>query len=412
MPSTFSWLDYSEQQRRRTLEIIAALNQQVTRDELGLGGVRDAFAALLFPGIGTVQSRARYYLFIPWLYRLVGRTSSVRPVAQRLREHEIRLIDTLLQNGESDGVIGRRSRSRLKRLPSNIYWFGLGEWGIRRYDGSQESFHDLLDRSRGRTVRAPAESEDGAWETPPPLWDGTLPEPPGDFPERATFVLDVSEACYLRDRIRFGHPRSMLAAMVSDNVVPTMAAFPWEYPRLDALSPELREQLHHARIFSAVMHGAALLYNRMLAEAYGNDELLSGYRDDLASWTEAVARVDGFVAWEPAQLWALLTRYRHTIHPAAQRFVGAWTAVARRALDGADPDNAASQELIKHREIELKRCNARLVNQRALELWQGAAGIRPMDYSWPTAKTIAADIVRGIYQLHEAMTPEAADAGT
>ena len=43
MTSTFTWLDYSERERRQMLDVISQFREQDTRDELGLGSVRDAF---------------------------------------------------------------------------------------------------------------------------------------------------------------------------------------------------------------------------------------------------------------------------------------------------------------------------------------------------------------------------------
>jgi hypothetical protein len=69
MSSSFTWLDYSEGERSKMLDVIDLLRQKETRDELGLGVVRDAFADMLFPGTSTIQTRARYFLFVPWIYR-------------------------------------------------------------------------------------------------------------------------------------------------------------------------------------------------------------------------------------------------------------------------------------------------------------------------------------------------------
>lgn len=73
MPSTFSWLDHSERERRRVLDAIDQFAETDTRDELGLGALRDGFANLFFPGTSTIQTRARYFLFVPWVYVSVQR---------------------------------------------------------------------------------------------------------------------------------------------------------------------------------------------------------------------------------------------------------------------------------------------------------------------------------------------------
>ena len=73
MSSMFTWVDFAEDDRRKMADVIALFAEKDTRDELGLGGVRDTFADLLFPATSTIQTRARYFLFIPWVYQELER---------------------------------------------------------------------------------------------------------------------------------------------------------------------------------------------------------------------------------------------------------------------------------------------------------------------------------------------------
>lgn len=66
--SSITWLDFSEDDRHKMTEVISFFKLRETRDELGLGSIRNALADLLFPGTTTLQTRARYFLFIPWIY--------------------------------------------------------------------------------------------------------------------------------------------------------------------------------------------------------------------------------------------------------------------------------------------------------------------------------------------------------
>ena len=59
--STLSWLDSSERERRAVMELVSALNEPGTLDELGIGSIRDTIANALFPGTSTIQTRARYF---------------------------------------------------------------------------------------------------------------------------------------------------------------------------------------------------------------------------------------------------------------------------------------------------------------------------------------------------------------
>lgn len=68
MPSSFGWVDLTEKDRREMIDIISMFKERETRDELGVGTVRDAFSNYFFPGTSTIQTRARYMLFVPWIY--------------------------------------------------------------------------------------------------------------------------------------------------------------------------------------------------------------------------------------------------------------------------------------------------------------------------------------------------------
>ena len=148
--SFFSWLDYSESERNKVLELVNALGDRDTRDELGIGTVRDSFADQLFPGTSTIQTRARYFLFVPWIYLIIERrlrTNKVagkEEIAKRLRNEEISLINYLAESDDPEGTIGIDARKTLKRLPSSVYWNGLSAWGIRICNGSQGYISDFI----------------------------------------------------------------------------------------------------------------------------------------------------------------------------------------------------------------------------------------------------------------------------
>jgi hypothetical protein len=61
MISAFVWLDYSERERRKMLDVVDLFREHDTRDELGIGSVRDAFADALFLGTSTIMTRAHTF---------------------------------------------------------------------------------------------------------------------------------------------------------------------------------------------------------------------------------------------------------------------------------------------------------------------------------------------------------------
>ena len=58
-PAGIAWLDYSQADQRRAREIVAMFSQAESRDELGLGQIRDALSDTLFPGTSVLLTRAR-----------------------------------------------------------------------------------------------------------------------------------------------------------------------------------------------------------------------------------------------------------------------------------------------------------------------------------------------------------------
>jgi len=152
--SSLKWLDFSERERRKAQEAIALFKEQDTRDELGIGTVRDAFAGLLFPGTGTLQTRAAYFLLVPWMcLEFEAKKVPSREIGARARTAELKLIDVLADSADPEGTIGIQARASLQRVASSIYWQGLGVLGIRRFPGSQDAYQRALDGfylARGR----------------------------------------------------------------------------------------------------------------------------------------------------------------------------------------------------------------------------------------------------------------------
>lgn len=407
MPSLIAWLDYSEDQRRRMREVIDLFREHGTLDELGIGSVRDTFAELLFPGLSTVQTRARYFLFIPWVYLRIERERIPSAQAEhRARHYQTQLVDSLVRGGmgAGDGVIGMDAREKLLRLPATVYWGGLGTFGIRRFSGSTADYHRSLDDFYRRLSLQTKSDGDELYERIPANWDPELPGPPSDLWQETNMDLTMEEASLLRDQIMILHPRSLLAHLVSpDRGLPDGAGYPWDIPA-DELEEPTRTWLNHARLFSTVMQGAAWAYNLMLARLAvargrgGNySDLAERYEAELEDWAAEVAALGPEVTgWDLSDFWSRLRKANSRIPPMTEAFCMAWIEAAQR-----DPFRVVTlpddiERLIDQREVRLKRSQARLHNPRALELWSGDAGTRRLDYRWPVARRIAHDIIEGL----------------
>ena len=406
MGSFLAWLDYSEGRRRQMLDVIDAFRLKDSRDELGLGGIRDALAELLFPGTSTIQTRARYFLFIPWIYQsLLQKRVEGSEIVLSARKAEVALIKALVDSGEKDGVIGIEKRERLKRLPSNVYWLGLETWGIRRLHASQTDFHRIWKRI---VAADDAERNDdgerliGSLTSP---WHAKLPSPPTGFPSKATLALTREEAQFLRDQVLTIHPRTLLAFLLDRAKPWKPIAFPWQHPAAADAPAHAREVLAQARVFSEVMHGAAILYNLMLAEKTRMDgkegdsekDLTADYREMLREWSTAKDRAPIPAGWPDERFWDLARLTNPNISPRARAFVLEWTKHTQNVRAGAVPDGPAARKLVSDRELAVKgQKKARLHDASALALWNGAAGLGQMDFRWGRTQRISLDIIEGI----------------
>jgi hypothetical protein len=219
--SLLAWIDYDEAERQRAQRIMALFQERETRDELGLGSIRDSIADHLFPGTSTIQTRLRYMLFIPWIFQMMeGSTNSPERLAAEARGLENRLVDALRAGGENTGVIGREAGANLQRLPSSVYWVGLGAWGIRIFPGSIDSFFSSMRHLTGAPSRLP-DTDAGEPNTGARLlWSATLPPRPNDFLEATTFNLSLNEAGFITDRLVSRQPKSLLASLARKSSPP------------------------------------------------------------------------------------------------------------------------------------------------------------------------------------------------
>ena len=401
MTSFFSWLDYSEQQKRQMLDVIDQFREQDTRDEIGIGSLRDAIADLLFPGTSTIQTRARYYLFVPWMYlHLEKKGVQSTDIASEARKEEIILIDALAESDNSDGTIGIQARKSLQRLPSNIYWMGLGRWGIRLFRGSQPQYHRSLNAFYAARRGTPEQDDDKEPVDGRVLsnWHPKIPEQPDGFPRKASFNLTKGEAGYVQERVMIRVPGTLLAFLMDRGWLTDRGEFPWEHPRYGDFPAHIREQLQHGRNFSEVIYGAVLLYNLMLAEKSKSGDFIEEYNGVLETWASEIEnRLGMLTQWNRQRFWEISISSGARITPSTRLFVNTWLDLA--LLPGAAKAVAANRrarDLIRARERFLKRGQARLENPRALELWSGAAGTARLDYRWGIAQTIISDILRGL----------------
>ncbi len=387
--SSLAWIDFDEAERQRAQRIMALFQERETRDELGLGAIRDSIADHLFPGTSTIQTRLRYMLFIPWLYRALEKREV--PEAQlrtEARDTEIRLADALKAGGESNGIIGRDAGPRLQRLPSSVYWAGLGAWGIRVFPGSLDSLFVAL-RGRGRSRGASSGEDALAGAQMPAVWNPALPSMPGDLLEHAVFRLTTDEAQFLIDRLIASQPTALLT-MLAHEGIDADCDYIWAHPHLSAFPSAARRLVQHGEIFSNVMHGAALLYNLTLSELRQRDDWIEDYRARLEAWND---ELDTSVvrAWSLDDFWNVVEHPAHAVRPAAKRFVTEWRELVLAGTEQVIA-SAVARQLVEERERRLKTSQSRYANHAVRDRWTGASGADRLTFRWAQAKSHLRDL--------------------
>lgn len=193
MVSNIGWIDFSAGHRQKVMQMMDLLKEKSAVDELGIGVIRDRLADHFFPGTSTIQTRAKYFLLVPWIIQdvLQDRHVSSTNFIPKMHELEYHFIDVFKKNEDTDGIIGKESGRKLKRKPSEVYWTGFRKYHISPLKGSLADYARNIDQLKqldqtnvfGRKALEPNHSEEDAqdqqdaeliWRMtpPPPNWKG------------------------------------------------------------------------------------------------------------------------------------------------------------------------------------------------------------------------------------------------
>lgn len=412
MISSLGWIDFSSDHRDRVRTVLDLLAEKGVVDELGIGVIRDAFADHLFPGISTIQTRAKYFFIIPRLlkdYEALSATkqrkqSLVKFLAEEEKQCRIRLVEKY-RNQENLGIIGvsfgTRADHDVQRQPSSVYWNGLRTFGIIKtslslaeycqcYGGHRPSLRLLLEASkeeRGDDVDA----EDVARS--PVI---TLPPAP-DWRDKLTITLRLDEAAFLRRQIVATRPQSLIGQILMDARAQDqflalsqnasfadLAALPFikQLP-----SPELRQIVHRAKLFWELLNGAHIRYNCLLQERFGTSALAREYARQWAVWREAMR---GFPRsqWDTEAMWAYVQKSGGRVRGFTKQFVERWVALAG-SLSAKTP---MFDEVVIRQEKYNKPGHARLRPDNPGEQVSRWIGIDRLNYRLPQAWRIVGDI--------------------
>lgn len=389
--SRLAWLDFSAEEQRRTREMLRLFEETESRDELGIGQVRDAFSDLLFPGTSVLLTRARYFLIVPWCAETADKTAHWKyPLTMDAVERRA-LIALKSSAGDELGIIGARAGAAVKNLPSVIYAHALERYGIAREPVESVVEGEELGEHATRHARG--------------RWVSSLPSVPHGFPDviEGGVHLTRDEAGWLAEQIASNSPGSYLTHLLHSGLPVDGVDWPWAHPALTTAEQDMRTLVQDAELFSLAMHGAALLYNLLIAEWYekegfsGARSTAKDYREALGDWVEQVTSHQLRPSWDTSAMWdrVVAQNPRITANVRARRFISDWLDVFLTGdVDGV-ADSKPLRRLVAERERAVKGPQSRLRNEKLLRNWAGASGSGRLAYRWGNVATLIGDIHAG-----------------
>ena len=142
------------------------------------------------------------------------------------------------------------------------------------------------------------------------------------------------------------------------------------------------------------MHGAAILYNLMLAKKKASTELVKARLDDAKQWLVSLDR-GSLDKWGLDWVLPLAFKHQQALSPHTLDFCRRWVELVH-ASGNSIMNEKTAQNLIQSREMRLKGGRSRFSNPRALDQWSGSAGLSRMDYRWSTVKRFIRDLREGL----------------
>jgi len=397
MASSLSWMDFSDAEQKRSREIVQLFLVRESRDELGIGVLRDIMSDEMFPGISVLHQRARYLLLIPWIFQVGAKSKRGRDLLKYVEDRERNLIEVLRNGGDQNGLIGREAGKNLKILPSTMYWNGLQRLGILRLRGSK--MHLANFQTRGSSLR------DGATEmvdNETEIWNSTIPSYPNNFPslDALNFDLTIDEASWLNERLIDACRGSLLGWLAENRYKPSNELYVWDEFHKKALPADIRRVVDHAKHLAVVMQGSTLIYNLLLAhksESLGLT-LREGpdvFKDEIKVWCQELKVSGSLENWDLNDFWHLTTA-KSRVSSETQMFVKEWFKVCKSSDFSRLSSSARAHELIQLREKSMKRSQSRFTNERLLKEWGGRSGTQRLSYRWGQVQVLLNDIDQGL----------------
>ena len=276
----FGWIDFSQNERNKILEILDNLTKPGTLDELGIGYIRDKFSNIFFPGTSTLQSRAKYFLVVPYIIKDVldeyKRNMDIKKILDNLNKAEEDFARKVLKNkhGDNESLIGKNALQQdkwVQKQPSYIYWSGIKSYRIIDTDLSLYNYiQDILNDKTHNSFSYDKKEDKDIDDDKEFSKNYTIKPYFENWHKKDNIDLSLTreETEYLKTQIIQSHETSLMAyilmnkkRMKSFKEVETFDAF------TDDLIPEhLKKQYAYAKKFSNFVYVLWVIYNLAITD--------------------------------------------------------------------------------------------------------------------------------------------------
>lgn len=420
--SSIGWIDFSSEHRAKVKSALDLLKEKGTLDELGIGQIRDGFAEQLFPGISTIQTRAKYFFIVPRILRDFQKLDAKsRRKSKGLREYlknqENRVAVQLDKHAKQskarvNGIIGQTKigKGGVSRLPSEIYWNGLRTLGFVntslsladfcRYQDEQsvvhiESDEDIEPISKGESHKAILLPEyDENWLTD----------------DNFNIELTSSEAQLIKERfleslsIQYSVPSQLFKHRLENKMFIEENKFNGDESEheqvlgFDGLVERLlsfnqietlcRANLRLALQFSRAIEGPHIRYNIVLARKNGFLQSERTYESEFKKWLKDVYKYNLLPSGCEQEWFNVAVRSGFVVRKTTQEFIEKFFESIRSG------ESTAILDKIVTAQAKRNKGPSSLLNKPNLkDTWYG---MRRLNYRWGTAKIILQDILRGL----------------